>query len=108
MGFKTAKGKPVTPQTFEKMLKNPFYAGWVVSGETKVRGNHDALITQEQFNEVQQRLAGKSNGKITHKKINEDFPSSRVRQVRRMWEEYDCGVEPWERETAVRLLLLLE
>src|SRR5882724_10658793 len=32
MGFKTAKGSPVSRQTFEKMLKNPFYAGWVVSG----------------------------------------------------------------------------
>ena len=29
-GLRTAKGKPLSPQTFQKMMENPIYAGWVV------------------------------------------------------------------------------
>jgi hypothetical protein len=74
MGFKTRKGRTVTKQTFARMLKNPFYAGWIVSGETRVRGNHEPLVSQELFDRVQVKLNGSTNGKVSHKKVNEDFP----------------------------------
>jgi site-specific DNA recombinase len=72
--MQTPKGQQVSRQTFAKMLRNPFYAGWVVSRETRVKVNHEPLISQELFDTVQERLAGNTNGKIVHKKVNEDFP----------------------------------
>jgi site-specific DNA recombinase len=74
LGFKTRRGRDVTKQTFARLLRNPFYAGWVVSGETRVRGNHEPLVSQDLFDRVQERLEGKTNGKTEHKKLNEDFP----------------------------------
>jgi site-specific DNA recombinase len=74
LGFRTRKGNPVHKQTFARILSNPFYAGWVVSGDVRVRGNHEPLISQELFDRVQARLAGASNGHVPHKKVNEDFP----------------------------------
>ncbi len=53
------------------MLTNPLYAGWVVSGEVRARGTHEALITDEVFAKVQARI--NTNG-APHKKLNEDFP----------------------------------
>ena len=32
MGLKTRKNRPLTRQTFHKMLQNEFYAGWITSG----------------------------------------------------------------------------
>lgn len=54
------------------MLSNPLYAGWVVSGELKVAGNHVPLVSKELFDEVQLRLNKKAG--LVHKKLNEDFP----------------------------------
>ncbi len=52
MGLNTRKGRPVTPQTFHKMIQNPFYAGYVVSNGIKTKGNHDALVSEELFEKV--------------------------------------------------------
>ncbi len=71
MGLNTRKGRPVTPQTFHKMIQNPFYAGYVVSNGIKTKGNHDALVSEELFEKVGEKLNGKST---PHKRLNEDFP----------------------------------
>jgi site-specific DNA recombinase len=71
MGLVTKKGKPLTKQTFARMLTNPIYAGWVVSGEVRARGEHEPLISETLFQEVQKRINGKS---VPHKKVSEDFP----------------------------------
>lgn len=71
MGLTTKKGRPVSKQTFARMLSNPIYAGWVVSGDIKVRGNHEPIISDELFDLIQVRLNGKS---VPHKKLSEDFP----------------------------------
>ena len=71
MGLDTRKGRPITRQTFHKMIQNPFYCGWIVSGETRVKGSHAPLISEELFQAVQSKLNGKST---PHKKLNEDFP----------------------------------
>jgi len=71
LGLTTKKGKPVTKQTFARMLQNPIYCGWVVSGELKARGDHEAIIPEELFNQVQKQLNTKGT---SHKKLNEDFP----------------------------------
>lgn len=53
------------------MLTNPIYTGWIVSGDLRVRGTHDPLVSDEVFQSVQERLNGKGR---PHKKANEDFP----------------------------------
>jgi DNA invertase Pin-like site-specific DNA recombinase len=71
MGLTTQKGKKVTKQTFSRMLANPIFAGWVVSGDIKVKGVHEPLITQELFDAVQDHLNAKAG---PHTKLNEEFP----------------------------------
>ena len=71
MGLTTRKGRPLTKQTFARMLQNEIYTGWIVSGDLRVRGTHDRMISEELFQAVQDRLNGKS---APHKKLSEDFP----------------------------------
>ena len=53
MGLTTKKGTGLySKQTFARMLSNPIYAGWVVSGEVTAQGNHEPLISQKLFQEV--------------------------------------------------------
>ena len=58
LGLRTRSGRTIPKQTFSRMVRNPFYAGWIVNGKTRVRGAHDALISDEQFEKVQARLKG--------------------------------------------------
>jgi site-specific DNA recombinase len=71
LGLRTKKGRPLSKQSFARMLSNPIYTGWVVSGEVRARGNHEQLISDELFHSVQMRLTGNST---PHKKLSEDFP----------------------------------
>jgi site-specific DNA recombinase len=45
LGLTTKKGYPVSKQTFSRMLVNPVYSGWVVSGELKERGSHEPIVS---------------------------------------------------------------
>ena len=71
LGLQTRKGRALTKQTFARMLNNPFYCGWIVSGGNKYRGTHTPLISEELFESVQTRLNAKST---PHVRSNEDFP----------------------------------
>jgi DNA invertase Pin-like site-specific DNA recombinase len=71
MGLTTKKGRPLTKQTFARMLSSPTYTGWIVTRGEKLRGNHDPLVSDELFQSVQDRLNGKAR---PHKRLNEDFP----------------------------------
>ncbi len=71
LGLRTRQGKVLTKQTWGRMLTNPFYCGWVVSGENRIRGKHEALILDEVFQKVQERIGEKS---APHKQQNDDFP----------------------------------
>jgi site-specific DNA recombinase len=73
MGLRSKRGLPVPKQSFVKMLHNPAYAGFVVSGDLKAKGLHEALVTEEVFNTVQDVLAGK-NVKVPRVRQNESFP----------------------------------
>jgi site-specific DNA recombinase len=74
LGFTTRLGQPLRKQTLSSMLRNPIYAGWVVSGEVKVKGLHLPLVSQDLFDDVQDALAGKTSAPVVHKKVNPDFP----------------------------------
>src|SRR5262249_28604760 len=71
LGLKTRKGRTLSKQSFGRMLKNPFYCGWIVSNGAKFKGTHAPLISEELFQTVQARINGKS---ASHKSVNEDFP----------------------------------
>jgi site-specific DNA recombinase len=77
-GLRTARGKPLSPQTFHKLLQNPLYAGWVTLTSDKtferVRGLHAPLVSQQLFDDVQAVLAGRSPGAPAKRKLNPDFP----------------------------------
>jgi len=108
LGFMTRKGRAVTKQTFARMLRNPFYSGWVVSGDMRIRGNHEPLIAQELFDTVQTRLAGSTNSKTAHKKLNDDFPLKGFVKVCWVWKEPDGGMEQRKGRAEVSVLLVLE
>ena len=70
----TRAGRPIPKQTLSRMLRNQIYAGWVVSGENKVKGLHEPIVTQGLFDAVQDALDGKDAPPVVHKKLNDDFP----------------------------------
>jgi site-specific DNA recombinase len=74
-GFKTIRhkkvgGKPLIKSTLEGMLKNPFYYGRVKSGEHSNWGNHKPMITEVEFEKVQEimRRSGRKGA------TNYEFP----------------------------------
>ncbi len=75
-GLRTKGGRPLSAQTFDKMLKNPLYAGWITSswGISK-RGAFEPIVGVELFNRVQDRLSGNNPGKRqTRARQNPEFP----------------------------------
>jgi site-specific DNA recombinase len=73
MGLRTIRGNPVSAQSFSQMIRNPVYMGWIHSGENKVKGNFDALVSEELFIAVQDVLDGK-RVPVPHMRVSEDFP----------------------------------
>ncbi len=71
LGLRTRKGNVVTKQSWGRLLANPVYAGWIVSGQKRVHGQHEALVSDAVFQKVQERIGGKS---VPHKAISDDFP----------------------------------
>jgi site-specific DNA recombinase len=75
LGLTTRRaGRPLTKQTMGRMLRNEIYAGWVVSGQHRVKGLHEPIVSQELFDAVQDALDGKSATHVIRKKLNGDFP----------------------------------
>jgi site-specific DNA recombinase len=73
MGLRTVRGNPVTPQSFSQMIVNPLYMGWIHSGKNKMKGNFEALVSEELFITVQDVLRGR-RVPVPHKRVSEDFP----------------------------------
>ncbi|MGI6240464.1 MAG: recombinase family protein [Candidatus Omnitrophota bacterium] len=75
-GLKTRKGKRLSLQTFESLLRNPLYAGFVTSKliQKPERGNFEPLISEELFNAVQALIAGKKPTLTTYLRNHPDFP----------------------------------
>jgi Recombinase len=73
-GLTTVTGKPVSPRSFDNILRNPTYAGWIPlskSGECPpARGLHQPIITQELFDRVQAVRAGKEAIAVGRPKLN--------------------------------------
>ncbi len=75
LGLKDASGKAISPQEFDKLLRNPIYAGWIVSEAwgIKTRGLWEPIISDGLFEQVQLRLAGNGTRQIRTQE-NPDFP----------------------------------
>ena len=77
-GLTTSRGNALTPQTFQALLQNPLFAGWIrlPSDESfePVRGLHDPIISQETFDRVQAILDGRSPIAAPKRKFNPAFP----------------------------------
>src|SRR5580698_8223416 len=73
LGFRSASGREIPSQSFHNMLRNELYAGWVVSGDMRVKGLHEPLVSQQVFDAVQEVLTGKPERK-PFKKVRDDFP----------------------------------
>ena len=71
-----ARGLSITHQRLHQLLTNPFYAGKIKNhliGNQLVDGKHPALITYDQYLEVQRVLSGKT-GRYVHQKVTPQFP----------------------------------
>ncbi len=60
-GFRTVKrkhsgGKPMGRTMIYEILANPFYAGFIPRGGELIPGRHEAIITWQEFEEVQAKL----------------------------------------------------
>jgi site-specific DNA recombinase len=76
LGLTTLKGRPVTMQTFQKLLINPFYTGWMRFSDRDdlVRGSYQPLITQDLFGKVLDVLEGRRPKLTGYSKNHPDFP----------------------------------
>jgi DNA invertase Pin-like site-specific DNA recombinase len=82
--YRTGREFKVKPQTVQRMFRNKFYTGKVVSKKynQEVQGQHAPMVTDEQFYQVQGILDGRNNNiaKPLAKKNrdNPDFPLRRI------------------------------
>jgi site-specific DNA recombinase len=60
LGLHTKNGSGVPKQTFSRIIRNPLYCGYVVSGQLRAKGAHGPLISEELFDTVQDMLSGKT------------------------------------------------
>jgi site-specific DNA recombinase len=75
-GLRTHRGKPLSSETFDRLLRNPRYAGVLrVKGwDVESQGDYEPLITTELFGRVQDILAGRRVVITPRKRNNPDFP----------------------------------
>jgi site-specific DNA recombinase len=80
-GLRTKKNAEMKPQTFQMMLRNPLYAGWVVlrkdPDSEPVRGLHEPIVPQELFDQVQAILDGRKVSAAPKRKFNPAVPLTR-------------------------------
>jgi len=65
LGLKTHAGSKITPQTFERLLRNPLYSGWIVAPklEARNRGSFEPLgtaLTNGLFTMLREACGGKT------------------------------------------------
>jgi site-specific DNA recombinase len=77
-GLTTAQGKALSTQTFQCLLRNPLYAGWVTLPSDEnfepVRGLHEPIVRQEIFDRVQAILEGRKPSTAPKRKLNPSLP----------------------------------
>jgi site-specific DNA recombinase len=61
MGIKTNRGRPISRNQMYKVLRNPFYTGRFVYQGVTYLGNHTPMISDPEFNAIQESLAKKGH-----------------------------------------------
>jgi hypothetical protein len=76
MGLRTPSGKALTSQTFERLLKNPLYAGIVevATWDIRQKGNFQPVVSDSVFRAVQALFAGKRLSITPRRRFNPEFP----------------------------------
>ncbi len=84
LGLRNRAGKPLTPQSFDKILHNPRYAGRPVVGKwgVETHGNFEPLVPPELFDRVQAILAGRAPTVAPRLRSHPDFPLRRFVRCR--------------------------
>lgn len=77
-GLTTATGRPLPKQTFQAVLRNPLYSGFVTLPSDpdfeRVKGLHEAIVEQDTFDRVQSNLDGRKPTAAPKRKINPLLP----------------------------------
>jgi site-specific DNA recombinase len=77
-GLTTAGGRPLPKQTFQAVLRNPLYAGFVTLPSDPnfepVKGLHEPIVSQETFDRVQAILHGRRPSIVPKRKVNPLLP----------------------------------
>ncbi|KKQ37634.1 MAG: Recombinase [Candidatus Roizmanbacteria bacterium GW2011_GWA2_37_7] len=64
LGIRSSKsGKPICKSWMHRLLRDPFYTGKFIYCGKLYQGSHTALITDEEFNLLQDIIEGRSKGK---------------------------------------------
>jgi site-specific DNA recombinase len=75
-GMRSARNRPLSPQSLENLLRNPLYMGIMREkkwGETK-RGDFEPIVSPELFQRVQDMLTGKRPSVNRRHRNHPDFP----------------------------------
>ena len=65
LGIRSSKsGKPIVKSWMHRLLRDPFYTGRFIYCGKMYRGQHKAMITDAEFNLLQDILDGKSKGRL--------------------------------------------
>ena len=76
-GLRTRSNRPLSQQTFHAMLRKPVYCGWVCPPsmeDLRVKGQHEPIVSEELFEQVQQVLSGKRLSAAPKRKNNPAVP----------------------------------
>ena len=79
LGLTSQKNKPLSAQSFNSLLRNPIYTGWVKvpSWKLSARGDFEALISEATFQRVQRFVNGSPEPTRGRAKSHPDFPLRR-------------------------------
>ena len=98
------KGGRMLPQQVNRMFRNKFYAGYVVSKKygREIRGQHPPMVTEELFYQVQAVLDGRNHSvsgplAIRHRD-NPDFPLRRIVKCKICGTSFTGGKSKGKRE----------
>jgi hypothetical protein len=79
LGLRTRTGKKLASQSFQNMLKNPIYSGWlqVKSWGVKAKATFKPLVYEDTFEQVRGLLTGSKTSLTPKHRNHPDFPLRR-------------------------------
>lgn len=60
LGIKNSRGKTISKSQMAKVMRNPFYTGRFIYGEKLYHGKHQPMLTDEEYDLLQDILSGRS------------------------------------------------